>query len=325
MYDIVAVGECLIDFTPSGFNEAGIQLFGCNPGGAPANVLAMNAKLGGKTAFIGKVGRDSFGAFLKRTIEDAGIESSGMRLTSNYPTTLAFVQLTPKGERSFSFYRKSGADVMLEVSDLDRSLIEHCKIFHFGSVSLTDEPSRSATLEAVKLAKRAGAIISYDPNYRELLWDNRQRAIDEMSSAAELADIIKVSEEELFLLTGTSDFEVGARFLSEQGIQLIVITLGAQGAYYHTATTGKLLPTFQVDTIDTTGAGDAFVGALLYRLQGYRLDQLSTLTADQLDAMISFANAAGSLTTTGMGAIPAMPERSAIEECVKSGRLLCNV
>ncbi|MEI3014201.1 MAG: carbohydrate kinase [Ruthenibacterium lactatiformans] len=184
MFDIVALGESLIDFTPSGENSQGMALFARNPGGAPANVLAMAAKLGGKTAFIGKVGDDAFGAFLKKTMEDAGVDVRGLRMTREYPTTLAFVQLTPEGNRSFTFYRKPGADVMLAPAEVDRALLRDCRIFHFGSVSLTDEPCRTATLEAAREAKAAGAMISYDPNYRPFLWDSAERARSAAGRAA---------------------------------------------------------------------------------------------------------------------------------------------
>lgn len=165
-----------IDCTPAGINDMGMPMFSCNPGGAPANVLAMNARLGGKTAFIGEVGKDTFGEFLKKTMDDAGIDTRGLCMSDEYKTTLAFVQLDKKGDRSFSFYRKPGADVMLTTGEVDNTLLMSCKIFHFGSVSLTDEPSRSATLQAVRIAKKSGALISYDPNYRPALWENPEEA-----------------------------------------------------------------------------------------------------------------------------------------------------
>lgn len=226
MFDIVALGESLIDFTPSGENSQGMALFARNPGGAPANVLAMAAKLGGKTAFIGKVGDDAFGAFLKKTMEDAGVDVRGLRMTREYPTTLAFVQLTPEGDRSFTFYRKPGADVMLAPAEVDRALLRDCRIFHFGSVSLTDEPCRTATLEAAREAKAAGAMISYDPNYRPFLWDSAERAREALLAALPLADIVKVSEEEMELLTGEVQLEAGADALASRGAALVLVTLG---------------------------------------------------------------------------------------------------
>ena len=225
MFDIVALGESLIDFTPSGENSQGMALFARNPGGAPANVLAMAAKLGGKTAFIGKVGDDAFGAFLKKTMEDAGVDVRGLRMTREYPTTLAFVQLTPEGDRSFTFYRKPGADVMLAPAEVDRALLRDCRIFHFGSVSLTDEPCRTATLEAAREAKAAGAMISYDPNYRPFLWDSAERAREALLAALPLADIVKVSEEEMELLTGEVQLAAGADALASRGAALVLVML----------------------------------------------------------------------------------------------------
>ena len=241
MFDIVALGESLIDFTPSGENSQGMALFARNPGGAPANVLAMAAKLGGKTAFIGKVGDDAFGAFLKKTMEDAGVDVRGLRMTREYPTTLAFVQLTPEGDRSFTFYRKPGADVMLAPAEVDRALLRDCRIFHFGSVSLTDEPCRTATLEAAREAKAAGAMISYDPNYRPFLWDSAERAREALLAALPLADIVKVSEEEMELLTGEVQLAAGADALASRGAALVLVTLGPRGAYYRAAAGRGLL------------------------------------------------------------------------------------
>ena len=286
MFDIVALGESLIDFTPSGENSQGMALFARNPGGAPANVLAMAAKLGGKTAFIGKVGDDAFGAFLKKTMEDAGVDVRGLRMTREYPTTLAFVQLTPEGDRSFTFYRKPGADVMLAPAEVDRALLRDCRIFHFGSVSLTDEPCRTATLEAAREAKAAGAMT--------------------------LADIVKVSEEEMELLTGEVQLAAGADALASRGAALVLVTLGPRGAYYRAAAGRGLLPACEVDTVDTTGAGDAFLGALLSCLAGKTLEELRILPQAQWERIVAFANAAGSLTTAAKGAIPAMPAREQI-------------
>ena len=312
MFDIVALGESLIDFTPRGENSQGMALFARNPGGAPANVLAMAAKLGGNTAFIGKVGDDAFGAFLKKTMEDAGVDVRGLRMTREYPTTLAFVQLTPEGDRSFTFYRKPGADVMLAPADVDRALLRDCRIFHFGSVSLTDEPRRTATLEAAREAKAAGAMISYDPNYRPFLWDSAERAREALLAALPLADIVKVSEEEMELLTGEVQLAAGADALASRGAALVLVTLGPRGAYYRAAAGRGLLPACEVDTVDTTGAGDAFLGALLSCLAGKTLEELRILPQAQWERIVAFANAAGSLTTAAKGAIPAMPAREQI-------------
>ncbi|WP_312693256.1 carbohydrate kinase family protein [Caproiciproducens sp.] len=317
MYDVVAVGELLIDFTPNGSNDQGCALFARNPGGAPANVLAANSRLGGKTAFIGKVGRDAFGDFLKVTLERIGICTDGLAVSETVNTTLAFVQLDERGDRSFSFYRKPGADMMLEKSDISDGLIKNCRILHFGSVSLTDEPSRQATFYAVKLAKASGKIISYDPNYRPLLWSSEEEAKREMLAALTLADIVKVSREELSLLTGDADLELGAKKLAQYGASLILVSLGAKGAFYSSGETCGMLPAYDVKTVDTTGAGDAFLGAVHYRLRNKSLDDIKGLSGDELEDIVSFANAAGSLATTRKGAIPAMPSLEQVQACLR--------
>ncbi len=319
MFDVVALGECLIDFTPNGINEQGMQTFSQNPGGAPANVLAMYAKLGGHVAFIGKVGNDAFGRFLEKNMKQAGIDVSALVFEKKAPTTLAFVQLDEDGDRSFSFYRDPGADLLLQTDEVDMKKLMHCKIFHFGSVSLTGETSRSATLHAAKTAKKAGAIVSYDPNYRPFLWDCEQHAREEMLAALPLADLVKVSYEEMEFITGKSALQEGAAALAAYGAALVVVTMGAKGAYYHAASCCGQLPAYNVATIDTTGAGDAFWGALLWKVHQYGSEKMGTLGEDEWKDIVSFANAAGSLTTTGRGAIPAMPTKEEIEGCRKEG------
>lgn len=318
MFDVVALGESLIDFTPAGTNDQGMALFARNPGGAPANVLAMRAKLGGKTAFIGKVGSDAFGQFLRGTLERAGIDTSGMLADTAIPTTLAFVQLSSTGDRSFSFYRKPGADIMLCRQEVPPALLRSCRVFHFGSVSLTDEPCRSATLWAARQARQAGALISYDPNYRPLLWQNTETAIDQMLEAMRLAHLVKVSDEELVLLTGTQDLEAGAAKLRGLGPAAVVVTQGAGGAFVQTAAGSVQRPAYPYAAVDTTGAGDAFWGALLSRVDGLGLSGLQALSANDWVSILDFANAAGSLTITKRGAIPAMPDAEAIRACIAS-------
>lgn len=315
-YDVAAVGESLIDFTPSGTNEHGSELFAKNPGGAPANVLAMCAKLGLSTAFIGKVGNDSFGNFLRGTMEDAGIDCRGLVMSDEYPTTLAFVQLSSTGDRSFSFYRKNCADVLLDPSELDRGVIESCRVMHFGGVSLTDEPARSATLEAVRAAKAAGALVSYDPNYRPPLWKSEAEAAEVMRSALPLADIIKVSGDELELLCGQSDPARGAEELMKQGARLVMVTLGANGAYYLTANSSGYSHAYDVPTVDTTGAGDTFMGSVLAMV--LREQSLDDISPERWSWIMSFAGAAGSLATTRPGAIPAMPDENGTLECMRT-------
>lgn len=322
MIDVLALGEVLIDFTPNGKNEQGIALFAQNPGGAPANVLAMNARLGGRTAFIGKVGQDDFGAFLRMTLAQSGIETSGLATDDKVPTTLAFVHLDSRGDRSFTFYRNPGADVMLTTAQVRRDLIDSCKIFHFGSVSLTNDPCRTATFDAADYAKQQGKIISFDPNYRPLLWQNTADAREQMEKGVRMADLLKVSEEEMALLTEDADPARGAEKLLSMGPSLVLVSLGERGAYYRNGAGGGYLPTYDVKTVDTTGAGDAFMGAIHYRLNGKSAAALKTMAQPALEEVVRFANAAGSLTTAKRGAIPAMPTIAEIEACMATVPLL---
>lgn len=317
MYDLIAIGESLIDFTPGGANEMGLPVFTQNPGGAPANVLAMCAKLGCKTAFIGKVGADAFGKFLVENMAAAGIDVSGVVIDSGIPTTLAFVHLDEKGDRSFSFYRKPGADILLREEELDRERITQCRIFHFGGVSLTDEPCRSATYAAVKLAKSAGSLVSYDPNYRPLLWQSEAVAVKELIAGVKLADVVKVSDEEMTLLTGETDLASGCAALRAMGPKVVLVTMGAEGAHISCRGTELTMPAYEVPVVDTTGAGDAFFGALLWQFT--REDDIrafETWSEERWRKAVAFSNAAGGLTTTKKGAIPAMPDMEEI------GRLL---
>jgi fructokinase len=315
MYDVCALGEVLIDFTPSGVNDQGVALFGRNPGGAPANVLAMIAKLGGTTAFIGKAGNDGFGRFLEKTLKDAGIDTAGLVFDPACLTTLAFVHLSETGDRSFSFYRREGADLMLRWEEVNRRLIGDAHIFHFGSVSLSGQPCRNAVHEAVRYAKSQGRIISYDPNYRPLLWSGEAEAKTEIAKLLDQADVLKVSEEEMTLLTGLADWEKGSALLVEKGPAIVLLTLGAKGAYFHCAAGSGHLPAYEVETVDTTGAGDAFLGAVHYRLKNKTLAELKTIAREELEDIVDFANAAGSLATAKKGAIPALPGLPEIEAC----------
>jgi len=302
MNDITAVGEILIDLTQSGVNDRGIPQFDANPGGAPANLAVAASRLGAKTAFVGKVGNDSFGVFLRGCLEENGVDVSGLAVDPREHTTLAVVAVDKTGERHFSFYRDPSADVNLSKEDVSHL---PSRFLHFGSVSLTADPARSATLFAVENAKRAGSLISYDPNYRANLWPDEATAIERMKQPLPLVDILKVSDEELPLLTGTSDLEAGTAMLAAQGIRLILVTLGPDGAFYRFGEhTGKV-PGVPCKVADTNGAGDTFFGALLSRLA--KCESLDTLSVSQLESDIAFANKAASLTTSRPGAIPAMP------------------
>lgn len=304
MKDIVTIGEILIDLTQTGLTEQGIPVYNANPGGAPANLAVAASKLGADTAFIGKVGRDSYGDFLKDVLSRYNVDISGIVTDEREHTTLAIVSVSESGERSFTFYRNPSADVNLKLSDIPPELIQNTKYLHFGSVSLTADPCRSATITAVKAAKAAGAVISYDPNYRANLWENEETAVAQMKSVLPLCDVLKLSDEELPLITGSRDPEEGSRILSDMGIKLIFITLGADGSFFRYGDiTGKVAGV-PCHVADTNGAGDTFFGAALSRLCR---EDLEHLTEEKLREITAFANKAASITTSRSGAIPAMP------------------
>ncbi|MBQ6273568.1 MAG: carbohydrate kinase [Oscillospiraceae bacterium] len=305
MTDITAIGEILIDLTQSGRTEQGIPRFDANPGGAPANLAVAASRLGAKTAFIGRVGRDSYGDFLRSTLEQNGVDVSGLSVDPRQHTTLAIVSLDEGGERSFSFYRDPSADVNLRFEDVPAELLADTRVLHFGSVSLTAEPSRSATLKAAREAREKGALISYDPNYRASLWPDEATAVRQMLQPLPLVDILKVSDEELPLLTGLSDPDRGSARLAEKGIRLVLVTLGAEGAFYRFGGRIGHVPGVKVQVGDTNGAGDTFFGAALSRL--VRAESLDALTAEELEDILRFANKAAAITTSRHGAIPAMP------------------
>ena len=312
-FDVAALGELLIDFTQCGVNEQGSPVFEANPGGAPANVLAMLKKLGRSCAFIGKVGADSFGDRLEKTLEGAGIDTTGLRRDKAVPTTLALVHTLPGGDRDFSFYRKPGADIMLGREDLDDEILASCRIFHFGSLSLTDEPCRSATEYALAAAKKAGALISYDPNLRLPLWPDEETAREQIAWGLERCDILKIADNEVLFMTGTEDFDKGAAILKERypNIRLLNITAGADGSYSYFEGLRVFVPACSKGgVIETTGAGDTFCASVL----NFVLDHgLTGLTEENLKEMLRFANTAAYIVTTRRGAINSMPERSEVE------------
>lgn len=306
-YDVVALGELLIDFT--GAEGTGdTPVFTANPGGAPCNVLAMLARLGRTTAFVGKVGEDLFGRFLQGAIERAGIHSGGLLLDPDPAahTTLAFVQNGPDGDRQFSFYRDPGADELLREEELPRTLLANTRIFHFGSLSLTREPARTATRQAVEVARAGGAIISFDPNLRPSLWGDLDRARAEMLWGCSVCEVLKVAREELTFLTGCEDWKEGAARLREEcpDLRLLLITDGARGSRALGARGQAAWPGYPVKAVDTTGAGDTFCGCCLH----YVLDHpLETLGERELGEMLAFANAAAGLVTIRKGALWSMP------------------
>jgi len=297
-------------------------LFECNPGGAPANVAVALAKLGKKTAFIGKVGNDQFGMFLKKTLMDVNVDTDGLIFAEDANTTLAFVHLDERGDRSFSFYRKPGADIMLEEKEVNYDMIKNSKIFHFGSVSMTNQPSRDATINSARYAKENGLIVSFDPNLRPPLWADLNEAKEMIRIGLGFADVLKISEEELYFLTGTEDAEEGSMILyKEYGTKLMFITLGAKGCFFRFGDNTGHLPAYDVNTIDTTGAGDAFMGGILYQVIEKR-KKLDEYTVEDIEKMVDFANAAGSLATTKRGAIPALPSLDDVNKLLGTGKLI---
>ncbi|MBQ9902739.1 MAG: carbohydrate kinase [Clostridia bacterium] len=317
MKDIVTVGEILIDMTYSGRKD-GIPLYTANPGGAPANVAVAASRLGAETAFIGKVGRDYFGDFLRHTLQEQGVDVSGMLTDSDARTTMAVVSVSETGERSFSFYRRNCADVLLRSDEINLDMLSDTHILHFGSVSLTDEPSRSATVYAAEKAKAYGATVTYDPNYRANLWKSEAQAVEQMKSVLGMVDILKISDEELPLLTGTDDWEAGTKKLYDAyGIPLILLTLGADGAYYRRGEETGKADGCKVKVADTNGAGDTFFGAFLNRMAALGIYRPDGLSPEQLYESVRTANLAASLTTSRHGAIPAMPDAEELSEKLK--------
>ena len=315
VYDVTALGEILIDFTPCGTSDARQRLFEQNPGGAPANVLTALSRFGRKTAFIGKVGKDMHGSFLKEVLAENGISTEGVVESEDAFTTLAFVALSDTGERSFSFARKPGADTCLTENEVKKELISECRIFHIGSLSLTAEPVRTTTFKALEMAKESGCMISYDPNYRAPLWNSKEDAIREMRSVLPYVDVMKLSDEETELLTDSSDAEGAAKKLLEYGIALVVVTLGAKGAWIATKEGGAYVPAYSADVVDTTGAGDAFWGGFLHKLLESE-KAADVITLEEAKEFTKFGNAVASLCVEKRGAIPAMPTLAEVEERV---------
>lgn len=315
-YDVTALGELLIDFTQNGTSPQGNPLYEANPGGAPCNVLAMLERLGRKTAFIGKVGKDIFGAQLKAALEEVGIASEGLCMDDEVHTTLAFVGKNADGDREFSFYRKPGADMMLRQAEVDRELAEGCRIFHFGTLSMTSEDVRQATKYAVELAEKAGALISFDPNIRQPLWDSMDTAREQVEYGMRHCHILKISDNELEWFAGSSDYgEAAERLARQYDIPLVLVSLGKEGSMAFCGGVRAFSPAYlREDTVDTTGAGDTFMGCMLHQL----LDTgVSELTGETLEGMLRFANGAASLITARKGALRVMPKLPEIEALLR--------
>ncbi len=313
MYDAVAIGELLIDFVHKGNTENGYPIMHANPGGAPGNFLSVLAKYGLKTGFLGKVGSDAFGELLLDTLAKAGIDTAGIISDDSVFTTLAFVTLDADGDRTFSFARKPGADTRLQHAELKNSMIQDTKVFHFGTLSMTDEPAREATKLAVTAAKNAGALITFDPNYRAPLWKSKALAAEQMLWGVKQADVIKVGSDELRLLLDDDTETAAHRLIQDFGVKLALVTMGKEGCYFVNKNACGAVPTFNdVKTIDTTGAGDIFGGAAVYKLLETQMKP-EKLTKEQLVELASFANAAASLSTTRSGGIPSIPAKEEVE------------
>ncbi len=318
-YDVVAVGELLVDLIGTGTSPGGNPLMEANPGGAPCNVLAMLTKLGHKTAFIGKVGNDAFGKMLKEKVTSIGVEGDNILFDDNTRTTLAVVYNHADGEREFAFYRNPGADVELNKNEIPVEVVENTKILHFGTLSMTHEKVREATKFAVELAKKSGAIISFDPNIRESLWDDFDKLREQMTYGIERCDYLKISDNEIEWFTGEKDLKKAAEILlSKYPIKVLTVSLGRDGSrvYYN----GKMVecPTFnEIKPIEKTGAGDTFCGCMLHNILTVGIDNFDAST---LEKALTFANAGASIITSRKGALTVMPSEEEIVELVSTAK-----
>ena len=316
-FDVVALGELLIDFTENGTSGQGNPLFEANPGGAPCNVLAMLKKLGRSCAFVGKVGDDMFGRQLKQAAEDAGICTDALRMDDAAHTTLAFVKTFENGDRDFSFYWDPGADMLLREDELPEEMLRNTRVFHFGTLSMTHEGVRAATKKAVALAKEGGALISFDPNLRLPLWESEDSARVQIAWGLSRCDILKIADNELEFMTGETDFDAGAVILRREypNIRVLNVTAGADGSWSYFDGGSVFVPAFRLGgTIETTGAGDTFCASVINYVLDHGADGLD---GAQRTEMLRFANAAAYLVTTKKGAIRSMPEREDVEEILK--------
>ena len=314
MTDVVALGELLIDFTCQSVDADGYPTMAAHPGGAPANFLAALAKFGAKAAFLGKVGTDAFGNMLKGTLEKAGIDTRGLIMAEDVFTTLAFVTLDETGNRSFSFARKPGADTCITFEELDLRIIDEAKVFHFGTLSLTNEPARSATVQAVAYAKRKGKLITYDPNLRKPLWRSMEEAKQQMLWGLQQADVVKISDEEVQFLFGMNVEDGAQHILEHFGVKLVFVTCGPEGCYFKNAKAEGMVPSLQgIQVVDSTGAGDIFGGSAVWKLlsAGKAPEELEEA---QLQDVVKFACTSAGLSTTKFGGISSVPEYAKILE-----------
>ena len=317
-FDVTALGELLIDFTENGSSAQGNPMLEANPGGAPCNVLAMLEKLGKKTAFIGKVGNDMFGTQLKNAVEEVGIDTRNLVIDNDVHTTLAFVHTYPDGDRDFSFYRNPGADMNLKEEEVNESLIASSSIFHFGTLSLTDESVKKATQKAVKAAKENGLTITFDPNLREPLWKSLEEAHEQVAWGLQQADVVKISDNEITWFTGMDNYDEGIAFLQKEypNLKLICLSMGGDGSKAVYRDIHVAYPAFlQEATIETTGAGDTFCACMIHTVLENGIDHLDE---EKLKEMLKFANAAASLVTTKKGALRVMPTKEEVETFIEN-------
>lgn len=316
-YDVVALGELLIDFTENGTSSQGNPIMEANPGGAPCNVLAMLNKLGHKTAFIGKVGDDMFGNRLEEVLKEVEIDTAGLVKDKEVHTTLAFVHTAPDGDRDFSFYRNPGADMMLTAGEVNEKLIEEAKVFHFGSLSMTDKLCEAATIKALDVAEKSGNLISFDPNLREPLWSGLDLAKEKIAYGLSRAHILKISDNEITWFTGKSDYDEAVDILKKSypNLKLILVSLGREGSLAYSGDNRAFVKAVvRDDTIETTGAGDTFCGGVLHFVLLHGLREYSR---EELTDMLKFANAAASIVTTRRGALRVMPSIEEITALIK--------
>lgn len=318
--EVVALGELLIDLTQNGKSPQGNPLLEANPGGAPCNVLAMLSRLGHSTAFIGKVGRDGFGAQLRDALTQTGISTRGLKWDETVHTTLACVHTLPGGDRDFSFYRNPGADMMLSAGEVDADLIRGCGLFHFGTLSMTGEPVRGATRRAIAMAEEAGALRSFDPNLRPPLWRSLDEAKEQVLFGLAHCDILKISDNEIRWLTGETDFDRGVAWIRARfpGIRLLLVSMGKEGSRAYQGDRKEEVPAFRVNAIETTGAGDTFFAGVLHHVLDWGLRDY---TKAELTEMLRFANAAAAIITTRRGALRVMPTPEQIREFINKSPL----
>ena len=317
MYDVIDLGELLIDFASKSVDAAGYPTMAANPGGAPGNFLAALNAYGAKTGFLGKVGDDAFGHLLLGTLTQAGIETKGIVVDPDVFTTLAFVTFDDKGDRSFSFARKPGADTQLRWEEVDKTMIDDAKVFHFGTLSLTGEPARTTTQKAVAYAREQGKLITYDPNLRKPLWKTEEEAREQILWGLLQADVVKISDEEVEFLWNCTPEEGADKLLNEYGVSLAMVTLGPKGCYLKTANAVCNAPGPKVSPIDTTGAGDIFGGSAVSRLLELN-KPVAELTAEDLAYIGCFATTAASLSTEFVGGIPSIQDKAVVLERMKS-------